>query len=61
MTENKNKDWHEHKFKESLGDYDLLCNGVKVAFIPLLVAKHQMVKCPKCGEGANFSNPTGQA
>lgn len=47
---------HSHTFVENHGDYELLCNGVKAAFIPYLIAKNQMIRCPLCGEGANFNS-----
>ena len=48
----------EHRFIDNgVGDYDLLCGGTKVCFIPYLVARHQMIKCPACGRGVNFTEP----
>lgn len=40
----------KHEFIERLGDYDLLCNGVKACFVPYLIARHQAVRCPACGQ-----------
>ncbi len=44
----------EHRFVESLGDYDLYCGDVKAAFIPRMIARSQVIKCPLCGNPANY-------
>jgi hypothetical protein len=46
---------NKHKFVKSLGDYDLYCDGVKACFVPFLMAKNNMVKCPICGEPVNYA------
>jgi len=59
MKENLNKtlfideDGKEHIFIETLGDYTLYCDDENAGVIPYLMARHNIVKCPICGEIAN--------
>ena len=48
----------EHRFIDNgLGDYDLMCGHTNTGFVPYLIARHQMIRCPACGRGANFTEP----
>ena len=51
----------EHRFIDnSLVDYDLMCGHTNTGSVPYLIARNQMIKCPACGRGANFTDSNTQ-